>query len=37
MESVKISYQLVELAPRCDLTKLHLKIYIRTIVMVKSM
>ena len=37
MELVKIGYQSVWLAPRHDLTKLHLKIYIRTIVMVKSM
>ena len=34
---VKISYQPVWLDPRYNLTKLHLEIYIGTIVMVKSM
>ena len=37
MELVKISYQSVELDPRYDLTKLHLKIYFGTILMVKCM
>ena len=36
MESVKIGYQLVELDPRYNLTKLHLEIFFGTIVILKT-